>query len=95
MRTDRQPGAARRVSWCCPGQADSPSTPTTFGELVRQMRLQVGLSQQQLADRLGTTQSAVARLEAGAARPRLETVEKVAETLGQDLVLTVRGSITP
>ena len=55
------------------------------------MRLSAGLSQHQLATKLGTTQSAVARLEGGTVQPRLETVEKLAETLGQDLLLTVKG----
>lgn len=79
-----------RVGWCCPDQADD-LPPGKFSELLRKMRLKAGLSQQQLATRLGTTQSAVARLESGTTQPRLETVEKLAETLGQDLLLTVRG----
>lgn len=79
-----------QVGWCCPGQADDLA-PGRFSQLLRQMRLKAGLSQQQLAVKLGTTQSAVARLESGTTQPRLETVEKLAETLGQDLLLTVRG----
>ena len=80
------------MGWCCPDQADD-LPPGTFSELLRQMRLKAGLSQQQLATRLGTTQSAVARLESGTTQPRLETVEKLAETLGQDLLLTVKRQI--
>lgn len=81
------------VGWCCPSQGDHPPA-GTFAELLRQMRREAGLSQQQLATKLGTTQSAVARLEGGATQPRLETVEKLAETLGQNLLLTVKGRST-
>lgn len=85
-----EPVSGCRVGWCCPDQTDD-LPPGKFSELLRQMRLKAGLSQQQLATRLGTTQSAVARLESGTTQPRLETVERLAETLGHDLLLTVRG----
>jgi len=48
--------------------------------LVR-ARLDAGLTQQQLAERLGTTQSAVARWENGTTAPRLDTLLKLADVL--------------
>ncbi|HET9017699.1 MAG TPA: helix-turn-helix transcriptional regulator [Thermomicrobiaceae bacterium] len=48
--------------------------------LVR-ARLDAGLTQQQLAARLGTTQSAVARWENGDVIPRLDTLQRLADVL--------------
>ncbi len=44
-------------------------------------RLAAGLSQRQLAERIGASQSAVARMEAGAFRPRVETLLRLADAL--------------
>jgi transcriptional regulator with XRE-family HTH domain len=52
---------------------------------LREARLQKGLSQAEVAGRIGTTQSAIARLESGAADPRLSTVQRYAEAVGADL----------
>lgn len=51
-------------------------------EQLRAARLQRGLSQSEIAGRLGTTQSAVARLESGKSDPRLSTLERYAEAVG-------------
>jgi transcriptional regulator with XRE-family HTH domain len=48
-------------------------------------RLDLGLSQTEVAARMGTSQSAVARLESGAADVRLSTLERYAAALGQQL----------
>lgn len=45
---------------------------------IHEFREKWGLSQRELAERLGTTQSAVARLEAGDVSPSLPTLDKVA-----------------
>jgi DNA-binding XRE family transcriptional regulator len=45
-------------------------------------RLAAGLSQGELARRIGTSESSVTSLEIGASRPRLETLLKVAAALG-------------
>jgi len=57
------------------------------GELVREGRRRAGLTQQELADRAGTTQSAVARLEAGRTAPSLETVERLLRLCGLQLIV--------
>jgi ribosome-binding protein aMBF1 (putative translation factor) len=54
---------------------------------VRELREKRGLSQRELAERLGTTQSAVARLEAGHVSPSLPTLDKLADALGVELVV--------
>lgn len=55
---------------------------------IHALREKRGLSQRELAERLGTTQSAIARLEAGNITPRLATLDKVADALGVELVVS-------
>ena len=54
------------------------------GELVT-LRRELGLSQVEVAKRMGTSQSAVARFEAGDLDVRLSTVERYAGALGGTL----------
>jgi len=51
---------------------------------LRQLRLSKGLSQIDLADRIGTSQSQIARLEAGQ-DPTLQTLRKLSDALDVDL----------
>ena len=60
-----------------------------FRELVHHLRAEAGLTQAELAERMGTTQSAIARMEGGGTRPTLETLEKLAGAVGQELVVGV------
>jgi len=68
---------------------DDEARISAFRELVFRLRTDAGLTQTQLAERMGTTQSAIARMEGGGARPTLETLEKVAAAVGGDLVVGV------
>jgi transcriptional regulator with XRE-family HTH domain len=60
-------------------------------ELVR-ARKQHGLSQTEIAARMGTSQSAVARLESGDLDARLSTLERYAAALGRTVDWQVRPS---
>jgi transcriptional regulator with XRE-family HTH domain len=62
---------------------------TQFRELVYRLRMDAGLTQAELANRMGTAQSAIARMESGGVRPILETLEKLANALGKDLVVGI------
>ena len=62
---------------------------TAFRELAFRLRTEAGLTQEEMARRMGTTQSAIARLEAGGTRPTLETLEKLAAAVGAELVVGV------
>jgi transcriptional regulator with XRE-family HTH domain len=53
-----------------------------LGRRLRDLREAYGLTQRQLAERVGTTQSVIARLEAGGTKPSLSTLERVASALG-------------
>jgi len=54
-------------------------------------RLELGLSQTEVAARMGTSQSAVARLESGEADVRLSTLERYAAALGSVLDVRLEG----
>lgn len=52
------------------------------GVLVREARLRAGLTQRQLADRAGTTQPTVARIEGGVVNAGFETVVDLIRSCG-------------
>lgn len=64
-----------------------------LAERVRTLREHRGLSQQDLADRIGSTQSAISRLEAGGAEPSLTTLERIGRALNAELVVEFADSI--
>ena len=68
------------------------------GRLMRELasrRQEAGLSQTQIAARMGTSQSAVARLEAGEADARASTMERYAAALGAEITWTLQGGTGP
>jgi predicted transcriptional regulator len=58
-----------------------------IADRVAERRAAKGLSQRQLAELCGTTQSAIARLERGGRPPRIDTLLRIAEALDCDLVV--------
>lgn len=64
----------------------------TPGQLIRDARRSAGLSQQALASRMGTTQSAIAGLEADRSSPRVATLERALRACGRELSLGARRS---
>lgn len=54
-------------------------------DLVREARRRAGLSQRVLAERAGTTQSAVARIETGRSAPSFDAVLRLVRLCGLDL----------
>jgi len=62
---------------------------TAFRAFVFRLRTEAGLTQAELADRMGTTQSAIARMEGGGTRPNLDTLERLAAAVGGELVVGV------
>ena len=65
-----------------------------FRELVHRLRSEAGLTQAELAKRMGTTQSAIARMEGGGVRPTLDTLEKLASAVGLELVVGVGAHLS-
>jgi transcriptional regulator with XRE-family HTH domain len=62
---------------------------------VAEQRRARGLSQQELADLCGTTQSAIARLEAGGRPPRIDTLLRIANALDCELDVRLRPRTKP
>lgn len=58
-----------------------------IGEIIRQLRLSEGMTQEELAKKLSTTKSAVSRLENHSESVRLSTIEKVARVFNKKLIL--------
>ena len=60
----------------------------TPGQLIRTTRERRGLSQQRLARRVGTQQSAISRLEADEISPSVETLDLLMRAMGESLRLS-------
>ena len=61
-------------------------------QLISQLieaRIKKGLTQEQLADKIGTKQSAIARLESGNSNPSIAFLEKVSKALGGKLQISI------
>jgi transcriptional regulator with XRE-family HTH domain len=77
--------------------ADGGAPPPVFpgfrqmADRLTARRRALGLSQTEVAARMGTSQSAVARLESGAADIRLSTLYRYAEALGDSLAVELRA----
>lgn len=56
-----------------------------IADKVIERRIQLNLSQRELAELCGTTQSAIARLERGGRPPRIDTLLRIADALDCDL----------
>jgi DNA-binding XRE family transcriptional regulator len=57
---------------------------------VSERRAAIGMSQRELAELVGTTQSAIARLERGGRPPRIDTLLKIAEALECELIVDLK-----
>ena len=53
--------------------------------LVQEARRRAGLTQRELAERAGTSQAAIARIERGRQEPSLETLQKILRATGLEL----------
>jgi transcriptional regulator with XRE-family HTH domain len=60
------------------------------GMFVLEKRMELGLSQRELAERVGTSQNRIYLIENGETNPTLDTLQKLADILGFDLVIRHR-----
>jgi ribosome-binding protein aMBF1 (putative translation factor) len=84
IKKARRDTSARREAY------DRAKEAYELGRRVRRARERLGMTQADLASRTGSTQPAVARLEAGGVTPSLETLHRVADALGLELVVDLR-----
>ena len=65
-----------------------------LGQLIYDLRTEAALSQRELAERMGTTQSVISRLEeGGGARNRIDTLARVATALNRHLVVSFPAEV--
>lgn len=76
---------SRRHDPVFPGFKEMAERRKLLGEALAASRLGMGLSQTEVAARMGTSQSAVARVESGQGDVRLSTLERYAAALGRRL----------
>lgn len=62
-----------------------------YGELIKERRALLGLTQQDLADYTGLSTRIIKRIEAENGNPSLSTLEKITEVLGLEIVMQVKG----
>ncbi|MGA4507479.1 helix-turn-helix domain-containing protein [Propionibacteriaceae bacterium G1746] len=67
------------------------TTAVSIGRLIRDARKQRGLTQQQLADALSTSQSAITRIESGGQNLSLEMINRIADALDSPLITPAGG----
>ena len=75
----------RRHDPVFPGFREMADKRRSLASALVARRMELGLSQTEVAARMGTSQSAVARLESGEADLRLSTLERYAAAIGQQL----------
>ncbi len=62
-----------------------------IGALIHEARLEKGLTQQELADKVGTTKSYISKLENNVKEVRLSTLQRIVELgLGGELKLSIK-----
>lgn len=62
-----------------------------LAEIVHRLRTNAGLTQTELARRMGTTQSSIARVEHGGSTPTLDLLDRLGRAINTQITLTVNG----
>jgi ribosome-binding protein aMBF1 (putative translation factor) len=65
-----------------------------LAQALIEARTRAGLTQEELADRMKTTQSAIARIESGKCFPSTSTLRRFAQATGTHLKITFEHSVT-
>jgi HTH-type transcriptional regulator/antitoxin HipB len=81
-RAARSPGFEKMV--------EADISELRVGLFVKELRLNNGMTQEELASRIRTTKSAISRLENSSGGARIDTLEKVAQAFGKELVIEFR-----
>ena len=91
MRSKELPAATlERLRGRLAGIGDGGWLFAQIASRVATRRGEIGMSQRELAELVGTTQSAIARLEAGGRPPRIDTLLRIAAALDCDLAVELR-----
>lgn len=71
-----------------------PCMDNNIGIKIADLRETAGLTQTELAKKIGTTQSAIARLESGKQNVNTDTLKKISRALGKNLITLSPGSLS-
>jgi transcriptional regulator with XRE-family HTH domain len=74
---------------------DDPKALDGIGDRLREERVKAGLSQRELARRLGLSASLISQLESGQSRPSVGTLYSIVTELGVSLDRVIRGGEFP
>lgn len=83
------PGSLRVRRWSTTRSTSTRGWPATSGQAVYDRRIELGLSQNELAERAGVTQPQVSRMEGGDTVPTLPLLRSLAKALDGTLNLAV------
>lgn len=61
-----------------------------MGDIIRERRIMLGLTQQELADYAGTSLRLLVALENNKANPSLKTLKAIAAVLGMEVTLKIK-----
>ena len=64
-----------------------------IGTVIKERRTLLGISQQDLSDYSGVGISTVKDLERGVSNPSLQTLQKILDVLGMEMVLQVKQTV--
>ena len=64
-----------------------------FAELIKRRRKELRLTQIDLAEMSGIHQRSISTIESGVANPSLDAMNKIADILGLEVTVIVRGAI--
>ena len=62
------------------------------GRLIRETRNELGITQQELSERTGISQSSISRIENGSSVPSLVTLKKIGDSIGKRIIITYENS---
>lgn len=85
MQCSHLPGCLGKYQKCYICQVTKIARSVRCGSLVREARRRHKLDQAELAQRLGTSQPAISRIERDQVSPTIETLERILNALGETL----------
>ncbi|MFJ2447307.1 helix-turn-helix domain-containing protein [Pseudomonas sp. NPDC087626] len=74
-----------------PSPPPSPALCHLFGSRVRELRLALGMNQEEFADRCGFARTYMSRIETGGANPSINAIKVLADALGVSISVLFEG----
>lgn len=74
-----------------PSPQPSPALCRQFGSRVRELRLSLGMNQEEFADRCGFARTYMSRIETGGANPSINAIKVLADALGVSISVLFEG----